>query len=170
MSAGGAAIAFAAFGLAVKARNDVGALEDTGARWNAARPIIEESVANVSVASFATLLVGLIATVLGLWWWKVHEPTRGLSIATAAGATAAAGGALTWVVGAQLSFGARVIIDDVTSDEALAIFEDYDRQLNSWGLQSAALLLVCAGALVLTMGLLGHLRRTRQQLPTPLPF
>ena len=155
----GVATTFTAFGLTWQSAMDISELRRQEARWNTARPVIEDALAAMSVSSLAATLTSVL--ILAGWWWqrRAFRPAAPAPLPLLAGFSIVAIGGVLWFVAASLAAGVRVLVDPVAARPALEVFNDYETYETAWRLQSVAMLVVSAGWLTAEMGALAARRR-----------
>jgi hypothetical protein len=157
---------FSGFAIGVQAVNDVTTVRDDRATWNTARPVIEDALASLAVASLATALLVMLAVLTAVLWLRARTTRTQRSAAAMTGLLLMTIGAAMWWNGAHAVGGFATLVDDVNAGDALPVFEDYDLYLDAWGSETTALLVLSAGALA---ALFGTIRMLRGQSPPPEP-
>lgn len=150
--------AFSGFVVGVQAVNDVTTLRDDRAAWNTARPVIEEAIAGLAVASLATALLGLMAMVTTVLWLRARTPRGRHGTAAMSGTLLIIIGSAMWWSGGDDIGGFGTLFDDVNSGDALPVFDDYDLYLDAWRAETTALLILTAGALAILLSAILHQR------------
>lgn len=141
---------FAAAAFAWRANGDVDTLRDGNARWNGARPVIEDAIATSAVSA---LSAGLLSVLVVAWaLFQRRAAPRAISKASWLGYALVVVGGVLWIAAAGQTWGVRVLLQQVTAAEALMVWENYEPYLDSWSRQTSAWLVTSFGWAVAAVG------------------